>query len=135
MKLNKKGSIYWLAKLGNDSIEFDKSDLCTTSKKVFFGLLYSMFIIIIAVVLGMIFGYVPFYMIMWAITGTVLMTEGIIIFLILLVISLIILSGYSIYRVYKVVKKETIKQLESIEFVQTAYKGFKEKVCFLVEVE
>lgn len=135
MKLSKNGSIYWLAKLGNNNENFIKSDLCTTTRKVFFGILYSIFITIMAVYVLMGVGYIPFYILLWIVSGTALMTETLSVFIVLGILASIALIGYSLFKGVKYVKKETTKKLESVEFIQTAYKGFKEKVCFMVEVK
>lgn len=114
MKINKNGSIYQLAKWGNNGIEFNKSDVCTIAKHAFAGFLLSIAFIII---------------------GVFLLTEPVKVALAVLFLLGLFGSLWYSFSVLNKARKEMVHKVETWEFTKAAYKGFKEKTCFLVEVE
>lgn len=135
MILNKKGSLYELAKFGNENKDFTESDLCTVTRRIFWGLLFSIFIIVFGSFILSIILYLPFYGILYAITGEAFMTVPLIfIGIIVFIVCIISFFRYS-YLGLKYIKNETAHKLEGVEYVQTVYTDFKEKICTLVEVK
>ena len=134
LKIKRDGLLYRLGWYGGLFTHYSNTDVCSMFWRFVGGIFIVIPLVTIFSALGAFFVLnMPFTLMMWAITGVLLVNEPFLIAVttIAILIAVIAVIAGSV----KVSEGFNESKNEAAIFTKKAYKGFKEKVCFMVEVE